>query len=290
MKFKNVLLLYKRSAYKIYFEDARSSIRRKRNEVVKSEKMRFKESHEDHYITLQEVGRVLLTNGVRYTEYYRGRNIPYEGYDLIITVGGDGTFLEAARKVKSQVIIGVNSAPNHSVGRFCIATKKSFEKVFQNIISNKYSIDSYERLRLKVDGHVAVEAVNEILVCHTNPAMLSRYYLEIQGVKEEQRSSGVWIATPAGSTGAIGSAGGKKLNPYERNIQYLPRELYQGKHSAYKLKGGILDEGQTLKFTSLMRKGAVFFDGAHHKFPFDYSSSLTIKVSPHPIRTIKVEN
>ena len=72
------------------------------------------------------MAKILLTHGIRFTESYRGRGIDYLKYDLIITVGGDGTFLEAAKHAKHQIILGVNSAPDHSVGRFCIANKYNF--------------------------------------------------------------------------------------------------------------------------------------------------------------------
>ncbi len=288
MTFKNVLLLYKRSAYKIYFLDKRGSLN-PRNAIVKKERKRFEASHQDHYATLKSVSRCLLSHGVRYTECYRGRKIDYARYDLIITVGGDGTFLEAARHCSNQVMIGVNSAPNHSVGRFCIANAANFEKILKRILSKKIQIAHFQRLRVKVDKDVEpIDALNDILMCHQNPAMLCRYYLKIKDRVEEQRSSGIWISTPAGSSGAIHSAGGKIISQFDKKLQYLPRELYAGKNEDYRLTGGVLHQGEKILVTSLMRKGVVYLDGAHHKHLFPYGSVLEVKFSPHPIKTIKL--
>ena len=289
MKFKNVLLLYKRSAYKIYFTDRRSALGCLKRPVIRQERKRFKEAHDAHYTTLKHISKILLLNGIKYTECYRGSAVDYRKYDFIITVGGDGTFLEASHKITDQLIIGVNSAPNHSVGRYCIATDQNFEAIFKKILSRNAKVAKYQRLRVEFEENkIAVEALNDVLICHSNPAMLCRYYLKVGALKEEQRSSGVWVSTAAGSSGAIRSAGGKLLNPYAKQFQYKARELYQSNSEKYKLKDGILSSRQAVEVTSLMRRGAIYIDGAHNKFPFPYGEKLRISISPHPIRTIQV--
>ena len=289
MNLKNVLLLYKRSAYKIYFLDEKSSLKSKKTAFLREERKRFEEAHVEHYKTLKNIAKILLTYGIRFTESYRGRSVNYSKYDFIITVGGDGTFLEAARHSKHQIIMGVNSAPEHSVGRFCIANNHNFEAILKNLILKNFQVGYLQRLRLNFGGKVEpIEALNDILVCHSNPAVLCRYYLTINGKREEQRSSGIWISTPSGSSGAIHSAGGKVLNQYEKKMQYRPRELYQGHHEYYKLRGGILGPKDSLSVTSLMRRGMIYVDGAHHKFPFEYATPVQISFSPHPIKTVRL--
>jgi len=48
---------------------------------------------------------------------------------------------------------------------------------------------------------------------------VSRYYLKIGNLREEQRDSGLWISTAAGSSGAIRSAGGKLFKNEEKKMQ-----------------------------------------------------------------------
>lgn len=290
MKFKNVLLLYKRSAYRIYFLEKESSMHRHRSPFIEEEKRRFEDSHIAHYDTLNHVAKVLFSHGVRFTEIYRGRKINYSPYDLIITVGGDGTFLEAARNAKHQVILGVNSAPNHSVGNFCVGNKKNFESILSGILNNKFSIGYLHRLNIKLlETKEEFNALNDVLVCHQNPAYLCRYYLRIGAKKEEQRSSGIWISTPSGSTGAVHSAGGKVLDRFDKKFQYKPRELYVGLNGRYQLKGAVLGAREKINVTSLMRKGMVYIDGAHQKCSFEYGSNIVVSLSKNPIKTVRIK-
>ena len=289
MKFKKILLVYKRTAYNIYFEQKNSPLRKKINRFVNSEIGRFMKAHEAHHRTLKEIKKIFHQHKIPFREAFRGSAIDYSKFDLVITVGGDGTFLEAARRIKDQLIIGVNSAPQHSVGRFCVADPDNFADVFEKLFKGRYKVNLFHRLRLKIDGVKSpVDALNDVLVCHVNPAMLCRYYLNIGKLKEEQRSSGLWISTAVGSTGATRSAGGRALGQHEKKIQYMPRELYSGNNVKYRLRGGVLSEKQKVRVISLMQRGIVFVDGAHQHYPLHYSSSIEASHSPQPIRTLEV--
>ena len=205
-------------------------------------------------------------------------------------MGGDGTFLEAARNARNQVLLGVNSAPGSSVGKLCAATQKNFERMIRRLLAGKgFRFDSWYRLRLTIAGFSKpIDCLNDILICHQNPAALSRYYLRIGNFKEEQRGSGLWIAAPVGSSGAIQSAGGKILKVTARKFQYMPRELYRGVNPPYRLKGGILSEDQSITVTSLMREGSIFVDGTHVRLKFPFHVSLKVSLSPKPVKVIQI--
>lgn len=283
MNVKNVLVLYKKSSYSIYFEHPRSSFNKRG--IAPLEISRFKKTHQKHSQCLRKVEAILKKTGVHYVKAARGSRIDFNRFDLIISVGGDGTFLEAARGIKNQLILGVNSDPSWSVGKFCSATAETFESVLQRFLLGKGSVRILQRLKLQVGDHSA-HALNDILVCHHNPAAMSRYYLTVGKIKEEQKSSGVWIATAAGSSGAIRSVGGKQLPIQSEKIQYKPRELYSGRGNIYKLRGGILAPQVKLQVTSLMREGFVFVDGSHVCFPFDSGETVTISRSSYPVQAV----
>jgi NAD+ kinase len=289
-KFRNILLLHKKTAYSIYFLNPRSSFLKNKKEILAHELNRFESAHREHHEALKIIRKVLREKKLNFKDSCRGRKLNYKKFDLIITVGGDGTFLEAGRNSTHQMIIGVNSSPRFSVGRFCVADAENFESIFDKVLGAKFEMCELQRLSLRLEGCAQkIYALNDILICHSNPAVLCRYNLQIGGRKEEQRSSGIWISTPAGSSGASYSAGGKLLTTSERKFQYIPRELYRGKLAQYQLKGAVLPAYQKIKITSLMRRGMIFVDGAHWSFPFEYGQSAEISFFHSPIRTIRVK-
>jgi len=287
VKIPRILLLYKKSSYSTYFLGRKRISSELKNLLHSDDVERFKETHQHHYASLLAIEGVLKHAGLPYSRCCRGTKVDYARFDLVITVGGDGTFLEAARNIRRQVILGVNSDPRWSVGRFCAATVDNFAVLLNALLSGKAVIKDFQRMRVGFSGNVKpFDALNDILICHRNPAAMSRYYLSVGAYKEEQRSSGVWVATAAGSTGAICSAGGKAL-PFESSkIQYKPRELYQVDRK-YRLEGGVVDPAKThLKVVSMMREGVVYGDGSHVSVPFSFGRRLHISLSPCPLKVV----
>ncbi len=282
-----VLIVYKRSAYQNYFLEKKSFFYHKQYSIAVKEMKDFRENHLRHYAVLKYIEQFLLQYNISYEKYPRGKKIPYSHSDVIISVGGDGTFLEAAQGVRNQLILGVNSNPHTSVGRLCTAQQDNFKDIFNQILNQRFHILILHRCRLsKIGLNQPVLFVNDLLLCHNNPAAMSRYSMTIGKRTEVHRNSGLWIATAAGSTGAIHSAGGKVMDITSSQFQYLPRELYSGIIKKYHLKGGILNQGQKIHLTSLMRGGMIFVDGAHLKIPFEYGAQVVISASCEPLKVV----
>ena len=284
---KKTLLVYKRSAYEIYFLKRDSSFQRQRDHIKASDIRPFKLSHFEHYKTLAYIEKILRAQKIPYQKYSRSRKIDYSPYEFIISVGGDGTFLEAARSLTNQAILGVNSDTVRSVGRFCAADRNNFAKILDRYFQGEAPIKELTRLRLKMrDQNRAVNITNDLLICHSNPAAMSRYLIEVNGVKEKHYSSGIWISTAAGSSGAIKSAGGKILPMDSHLMQFLSRELYEKKGKQYQLKHGVLKINKPVKVTSLMRNGSVYADGCHVRFPFHFGEVAEITPAKDPLRIV----
>jgi len=165
--FKRVLVIYKKSVYRLNFLERKGYLY-KLEPAFKNELRHFKQAHVEHYATVKKVKDVLAAYNIKYVERYRGQNFNYALFDLIITVGGDGTFLETAQNVsKNQVLVGVNSSLRFSVGSFCIANSENFEQVGRLIFSDRFKTVSLHRLRLKFsDQSKPVDALNDILISH----------------------------------------------------------------------------------------------------------------------------
>ena len=74
--------------------------------------------------------------------------------------------------------------------------------------------------------------------------------------------------------------------PQNKNLQYKPRELYSGRGTHYRFKGGLIPDGEHIKITSLMREGVVYVDGSHICVPFAFGSTLKISRSKHPLKVV----
>jgi len=110
--FKKVLLVYKKSAYSIYFMERKIQLAKGQKASVQKEIKRFKKAHDEHYSTLVKVEHILSKHGIEYTKCSRGRKINYAKFDCVITLGGDGTFLEASRNSKDQVTDKMPGCPS----------------------------------------------------------------------------------------------------------------------------------------------------------------------------------
>ncbi len=279
MQPKKILLLYKISTFQYYQKFPKEC------RPDYSEMDRFKETHHTHLETVAMIESLLSDHGLCYEKVARGGIEDYSEFDLIITVGGDGTFLEGARYSSGQPILGVNSDPNWSVGRLCLANPKTFDYFLKAFLSDGHVLRKVNRMKVSFKKSGIVKMfVNDILAAHTNPASMSRYVLDINGECEEQRGSGIWFSTAAGSTGAICSAGGAMIDLESSDYQYVPRELYKGwRRVPYRFQGGILSQTDQASLTSLMMEGVVFIDGSHQRIPFDASERLTISRAETPL-------
>lgn len=284
---KNVLVVAKKSVYEIYFvkrlADGAARPSRPSARLMKA----FRASHDAHYSTLVTVQRALDSLKVRYCTIDRKREITGGLYDLVITVGGDGTFLSAAAQAEHEWMLGVNSNPLVSVGRFCTATRKDFEPVLRSILEGRAPIREMHRMDLWLNGtFTGIRALNDLLICHVSPPAMSHYRIAVGRRSEVQHSSGVWVATASGSTGAIQSAGGKPMPLGSRSFEYRPRELYVKHGRAYRLKGGVLPPGAPLVFHSKMEEGRVFVDGTRAQLPFCHGDVLEVRPCPYPLNAV----
>lgn len=229
---------------------------------------RLRSSHEAHEETVREVDRALELLGadVVFRGGPRGR-IPTR-VDLVVTIGGDGTLLAASHQIGNGVaLLGINSAPEHSIGFFCGGKKGSVLKTLRRAMNGTLQASKLTRMRVDLNGKcLHARVLNEALFCHASPAATSRYIVRVTrgGGKyreEEQRSSGMWVGPAAGSTAAQRSAGGNVLPLGSRRIQYVVREPYRpiGKRSHFSV--GLIGENGRLTLRSKIRDGRVFIDG-----------------------------
>lgn len=281
MKLRRVLIVYKKSTFQIQAVEHREPRFLKLVEQGHETVTRVKQAHAEHYETLEHIQGELSKRGIEYRALARVDLTTFvTGVDLVISVGGDGTFLDASHYVHSLPLLGVNSSRSSSFGHFCLANESNLAAVLDEIESGDRQPLRLLRLELEVNGSLLPELVlNEVLVCHSNPAGTSRYFIEIGNLREEQRSGGIWIGTPAGSTGALRAAGAEILPIGDDRIVYKVREPAPRPGECWQLLGGLLARDQQIKVISQMRTGSLFIDGQHIDYGFGLGDELTVSAS-----------
>ena len=117
-----------------------------------------------------------------------------------------------------------------------------------------------------------------------SPASSTRYLLRVDGREELQTSSGVWIATASGATGAMRSAGGRPMSGDDRRLQYKVREPYVRVGTSVALVGGSTDDPIALVARS--PKLLVYLDGHRRTQAVRFGAQVTLATAPKPLRVV----
>jgi len=135
-----------------------------------------------------------------------------ETVDLIIVFGGDGTLLNSARKYLDYEIpiLGINMG---KVGFLTDIKVSNFEKSLSDILDGDYLIEERNLVSAKFN-ETHLYGLNEVVIHSGSYAQLMRYQLSVNDkIVYEQRSDGLIVATPTGSTAYALSAGGPIIHP-----------------------------------------------------------------------------
>jgi NAD+ kinase len=137
-----------------------------------------------------------------------------ERCDLVLVVGGDGTFLHAARTLADDEIalVGINLG---RLGFLVDILPDEIEPRLQQILSGAYDADSRILLEAKIGPQRAPErALNDIVIHKWNSVRMIEFETHIDGqLVNAQRADGLIVATPTGSTAYALSGGGPLLSP-----------------------------------------------------------------------------
>ena len=148
-------------------------------------------------------------------------------FDMLLSIGGDGTILRAATLVRDSgiPILGVNAG---RLGFLASVQKENISDFLQSVIEKKYSISPRSLLSLQcipenADIRDLNFAMNEISVSRKDTTSM----ITIETYLNDEYLSAYWadgliIATPTGSTGYSLSCGGPILTPDVNSLVITP--------------------------------------------------------------------
>jgi NAD+ kinase len=147
--------------------------------------------------------------------------------DVLVVLGGDGTFLRAAQSVAEVdvPIVGINLG---KVGFLSMAEANELEGLLEKLKAGAYTI----RERMALTGQIlqagrtpdgAFTALNDIVVARGSLARVVRLDVSIdESHLATFVADGLVVASPTGSTGYSFSAGGPIVEPHSRNLIVTP--------------------------------------------------------------------
>ena len=148
-------------------------------------------------------------------------------YDLLISIGGDGTILRAITYVRDMgiPIVGINTG---RLGFLATIQTDEIESALTEIVNGKYKIS--ERTLLSVSTDINNEeidqtnfALNEIAISRKNTTSM----ITVETHLNDEYLTSYWadgliLSTPTGSTGYSLSCGGPVITPDANNFALTP--------------------------------------------------------------------
>jgi len=276
---KRVLVVYKKSVLAFLQRNPDSLEQLKKNNKTLYKK--FVRSDTTHLASLKTVFSVLEKRQWNVKKVFRARFSYDEKVDLVISVGGDGTLLESARNIKETPVLSVNSDPESSVAHYSACHADQFDNTLDLLGHREIPLRKISRLQVNINKKIISGTIlNDVLLAHRNPAHATRFALKDKNKFHHYKSSGIWISTAAGSTAAIGSAGGQQLPFLSKRWQYLVREPYG--HYEIPAKR-LMSSKEKLQLLCDMENTCLYLDGPHHRIQLNMSDKITLSQSPWPL-------
>lgn len=148
-------------------------------------------------------------------------------FDMLLSIGGDGTILRAATLVRDSgiPILGINAG---RLGFLATVQKENIDKFLQIVIDKKYTLSKRTLLSLtSTPENEALNdinfAMNEVSVSRKDTTSMITIETYLNGeILNSYWADGLIISTPTGSTGYSLSCGGPILTPDVKSLVITP--------------------------------------------------------------------
>lgn len=211
-----------------------------------------------------------------------------EGVDYVISMGGDGTFLEAANKVGDREIpiLGVNMG---RLGFLADVLPSEIETTLDHVLRGNHIIEDHTVIKLETNGET-VEcnpfALNDIAVLKRDSASMISIRAYVNGdFLVNYQADGLIIATPTGSTAYSLSNGGPIIVPQSGSLCITP----VAPHSL-NIRPIVINDTSVIELEVCSRSHnfLVAVDGRSMKMAEE--TRLTICKAPYTIKLIKLKS
>jgi NAD+ kinase len=210
------------------------------------------------------------------------------GSDALVVLGGDGTFLRAARAaaLEDTPILGVNLG---KVGFLSKAEYSDLEAVLDLLAEGAYELEP--RLALEVRIHpdrgqpsAALHlALNEAAIVRGAHPRVVRARVDVgESHIATYVCDGIVVASPTGSTGYSFSAGGPIIEPTSRNLVVTPIAAY-----LTPLRSSVVGSQHSVRVRVVEATDALVSIDGHEDIPLEVGDVVEVRAREAPIRFIQ---
>jgi NAD+ kinase len=207
--------------------------------------------------------------------------------DALVVLGGDGTFLRAARAVAEVDVplLGLNLG---KIGFLSKAEAADLEPVLEKIANGEYTIDE----RMAIEGRILPGgegrgdmhiALNDIVIARGALARVCRLDVSIDGTHLATFiADGLVVSSPTGSTGYSFSAGGPILDPVSRNLVVTPIAAYLSA-----IRSVVVSPQQVVRCRVVDAHEALVSIDGREDMPIAVGDVVEVQARERPIRLIE---
>lgn len=212
--------------------------------------------------------------------------MPHLKADLVISMGGDGTFLTSAAQVGARgiPILGINTG---RLGFLADVSPEDIENALDAVFDGRYTIEQRAVIAMTLDGetyHGYPYALNEVAILKHDNSSLIEIDTHINGaLLTNYMSDGLIISTPTGSTGYSLSVGGPIIVPRSGTFCLSP----VASHSLSTRPVIVCDDVViTLRVRSRSHNFLIAVDGRSESI--SENTTITLRRAPYAIGVMKI--
>jgi len=218
-------------------------------------------------------------------------DVPYQGMDLVIALGGDGTLLSIAREaaVYQLPVLGINLG---HLGFLAEIEKHEIEESLFRLCHGQFSIENrmmlHGEVRRATGESITFNALNDIVVSRSQSSRLIELKLCVNGeFVDDYKADGMIVATPTGSTAYSMSAGGPILDPAVKSFVITPI----CPHKLYAKTIVVPDEVEiSMTISNRNPRPAVVSSDGLENAEISQGDSLVLRRSDYTARLVKIND
>lgn len=212
--------------------------------------------------------------------------------NVIISVGGDGTFLQAVRKTGfRQDCLYTGITQSDQSGLYCDFNMDNFDEMLHSMVHEEMEVRRFPVIDVQVNGELSFACLNEVSIRST---IIKTIVIDVHiddMYFETFRGDGLIVATPTGSTGYSKSTRGAVIDP--RIPCFQVSELASINNNRYRTLGSsfVLNKDRKLNLEIIQDGNDYPIVGLDNEaYSIRNIRNLTITLSDKVIKTIKLKN